>query len=360
MTKRLIKFPSIEQFRSVIRDVEHTAQYIGQDPETDEPIYNRGAKLPTITVGATEKLHGTNMAVCFSVQDGFWVQSRENIITTESDNAGCAFNAMQNKEAWIAIIYALATEHSINLNTHIISVYAEWCGGNIQSKSAASGLEKMTVIFRHFKVSPVENTEDEDAVWFETKAKDQWVEFTEKRIFNINKFPTYEFVIDFNQPMFSQNALVDLVENTIEPNSPFGRQFGIDGNIGEGIVCTFMLNGSLKQFKVKGSKHSASKVKTLKPVDNEKMQQIQDLAQSVTPAWRLEQMFALANDTANGSSPVIQNMGMFLKLLNQDILKEESDVIAEAGFEPKEVFPVVAKIAKQWYNEELNRLVFKQ
>jgi hypothetical protein len=28
--KRMIKFPSIEQFRNVIRNVEHTAQYVGQ------------------------------------------------------------------------------------------------------------------------------------------------------------------------------------------------------------------------------------------------------------------------------------------------------------------------------------------
>ena len=130
--------------------------------------------------------------------------------------------------------------------------------------------------------------------------------------------------------------------------------------VGEGVVCTFRLNGTLQQFKVKGTAHSASKVKTLKPVDNEKLQKVQDVAQQVTPAWRLEQMFALANDTINGGIPTMQNMGSFMKLLNQDILKEESDVIAEAGLEPKEVFSTVSKIARQWYNEELNRLVFKQ
>jgi hypothetical protein len=356
----MIKFPSIEQFRNVIRNVEHTAQYVGQNPETGEPMYNRGAKLPVIVVTATEKLHGTNMAVCFSIPGGFWVQSRENIITPESDNAACAFNAMQNKDVWISIISDLVEEYSVNLNTHIISVYAEWCGGNIQKNSAATGLDKMAVIFRHFKVSPIESSEDEVEVWHETKANGKWVDAVENRIYNISTFPTWEFSIDFNQPLMSQNALIELVEKTIEPNSPFGRQFGIDGNVGEGVVCTFMLNGTLQQFKVKGTAHSASKVKTLKPVDNEKLQKVQDVAQQVTPSWRLEQMFAAANDTINGGIPTMQNMGTFLKLLNQDILKEEADVIAEASLEPKEVFPVVAKIAREWYNEELNRLVFKQ
>lgn len=358
--KRLIKFPSIEQFRNVIRNVEHTAQYVGQNPETGEPMYNRSAKMPTITVTATEKLHGTNMSVCYSEPDGFWVQSRENIITPESDNAACAFNAMQNKDAWISIVRDLATEYSIDLNTHIISVYGEWCGGNIQKNSAATGLDKMAVIFRHFKVSPLEPSEDEVAVWHETRVQGDWVDSAENRIYNISTFPTYEFTIDFNQPLMSQNAMVDLVQNTIEPNSPFGRQFGIDGNIGEGVVCTFMLNGTLQQFKVKGDRHSNSKVKTLKPVDNEKLQRLQEVAQTVTPAWRLEQMFALVNNTLNGGIPSMENMGAFMKALNQDILKEDSDIIAEAGFEPKEVFPNVSKIARVWYNEELNRLVFNQ
>lgn len=357
--KRMIKFPSIEQFRNVIRNVEHAAQYVGQDPVTNTPIMNRGAKLPVITVTAVEKIHGSNFGVCYSVPDGFWVQSRENIITPESDNAACAFNAIQNKDAWISIIYDLAEEYSVNLNTHIISVYGEWCGGNIQKNSAATGLDKMAVIFRHFKVSPIEPSEDEVAVWHETKVQGDWVDSAENRIYNISTFPTWEFEIDFNQPLMSQNAMIELVEKTIEPNSPFGLQFGIDGNIGEGIVCSFMLNGTLQQFKVKGTKHSASKVKTLKPVDNEKLQKVQNIAQQVTPAWRLEQMFTLANDTINGGVPAMTNMGSFMKLLNQDILKEESDVIAAAGLEPKEVFATVSKIARQWYNEELDRLILK-
>jgi hypothetical protein len=149
-----------------------------------------------------------------------------------------------------------------------------------------------------------------------------------------------------------------LVENTIEPNSPVGRQFGVDGNVGEGIVVSFLYKNSLQMFKVKGERHSASKVKTLSPVDNEKLQKVQDVAQQVTPAWRLEQMFAIANDTINGGVPAMENMGKFIKSVNQDILKEESDTIAAAGLEPKDVFGAVARIVKLWYAEELDRIVF--
>lgn len=358
--KRLIKYPSIDQFRTVTSNVVKQAQFVRYDAETDSVIVNRGAVMPVITATATEKIHGSNMAVCYSTPDGFWVQSRENIITSESDNAACAFHAEQNKDAWIAIIYNLAVEYGVNLNTHIISVYAEWCGGSIQKNSAVSGLDKMSIIFRHFKVSPLEPSETEVAVWHETKVGNIWIENKGSRIFNISNFPTYEFEIDFNQPLLSQNKFIDLVENTIEPNSPVGRQFGIDANVGEGIVLSFIFKDTLHMTKIKGEKHSNSKVKTLKPVDNEKLQLVQEIAQKVTPAWRFEQMFAKVNDTLNGTAPSMQNMGAFLKEVNQDILKEESDVIAEAGLEPKEVFPVVARIARQWYSEELDRIVFNE
>ena len=356
--KRMVKFPSIEQFRNIIKNVQHSAQYVGYDDVTNTPIMNRGAKMPVITAIATEKLHGSHMGICYSNPDGFWVQSRENIITPEQDNAACAFNAMQNKDAWMEIINALANEHNVDLNTQIITVYAEWCGGSIQKKSAVTGLEKMAVLFNNFKVSPLEPSETESAVWFETKIGETWVEKPQNRIFNICNFPTYEIEIDFNQPLMSQNKMVELVEKIIEPNSPVGRQFGIEKNTGEGIVCSFKFKDSLYQFKVKGSEHSNTKVKTLKPVDDVKLQKIQDIAQQVTPAWRLEQMFALANDTINGGTAKIENMGTFLKFVNQDILKEESDVIATAELEPKEIFPVVARIARQWYSEELDRMVF--
>lgn len=356
--KRMIKYPSIEQFRTIIKNVRHSAQYVRYDEETETHIMDRGAKMPKVVAVCTEKIHGSNAGVCFSEPDGLWVQSRENIITPESDNAACAFHVMNNEKDWIEIIHRLAEEYDINLNDQIISVYNEWCGGNIQKNSAVTGLDKRSIIFRHFKVSPIEPSETESAVWYETKVGGRWIDAPSANIFNISNFPTYEIEIDFENPLMSQNELVELVEKTIEPNSPVGRQFGIDGNVGEGIVVSFTFKDCMYQFKVKGEKHSASKVKTLAPVDNEKLQKIQEVAQQVTPAWRLEQAYVSANDTMNGGIPCMENMGKFMKAVNQDIIKEESDVLAAAGLEPKEVFSVVARIARQWYSEELDKAIF--
>ena len=101
---------------------------------------------------------------------------------------------------------------------------------------------------------------------------------------------------------------------------------------------------------------TSSKVKTLALVDDEKIQKLQELAQKVTPTWRLEQMYREANDTINGSEPSMKNMGTYMKLVNQDIIKEESDVISEAGFIPKDVFKYTAIIARKYYQDEFNKI----
>ena len=57
--KRLIPFESIEQFRKVVKDINF--------------INGKNEILPTLNIIGTEKIHGTNAAVCYSNDDGFWV-----------------------------------------------------------------------------------------------------------------------------------------------------------------------------------------------------------------------------------------------------------------------------------------------
>ena len=120
--KRFISYGSINQFRGTVRDIQHSAHYTGYDVELEQPIMDRTLPMPTITVTGTEKIHGTNAAVCYSEPDGFWVQSRKNIITVEKDNAACSLNAYANEDQWMAIIRKLANDHSIDLSSTIISV----------------------------------------------------------------------------------------------------------------------------------------------------------------------------------------------------------------------------------------------
>lgn len=55
--KRHIAWPSINQFRNVVKNVQHQAQYLGQD-EAGEPVFNRLAKSPMLMFEGTVKLHG--------------------------------------------------------------------------------------------------------------------------------------------------------------------------------------------------------------------------------------------------------------------------------------------------------------
>ena len=358
--KRVIKFSSIEQFRSVIHNVKLATANIGYDKEKQEPIYDPAPIYPIITAQATEKIHGTCGAICFSNSDGFWVQSKNNILEIGKDNADCAGHALKIENEWKELIFQLADNYDVDLNTHIISIYFEWCGSGIQANTAVSGIDKkMAMIFSHFKISPIEADVDIPSVWKETNVDGKWISNHDVDIYNINDFPTYEFKIDFAQPLMIQNDMINLVENTIEPASPVGKKFGKEKNIGEGIVVTFMYKDVLYRFKVKGSLHAGtSKIKKLKKVDNVKLQKIRDMAQTVTPVWRLQQMFDEANDVINGGIPKMENMGAFMKLVNTDIIKEETDIINEADLIPKDIFRDVGNITRPFYKQKLDELVF--
>ena len=73
--------------------------------------------------------------------------------------------------------------------------------------------------------------------------------------------------------------------------SELNKEITIDVNmIGEGIVFSTNVNGIIYRMKVKGDKHSKSKVRVLKQVDNEKINNAINTAQKVCKNWRMEQM----------------------------------------------------------------------
>ena len=78
--KKMIKFPSIEQFRAIVSNVNRHFNFIGLD-ENGDAIYDQTLPKPVIKFKGTVKLHGTNAGVSFNNIGGLWAQSRENIIT---------------------------------------------------------------------------------------------------------------------------------------------------------------------------------------------------------------------------------------------------------------------------------------
>jgi len=343
MEQTMYKFPSIEQFRTVIHQVKHRATYTGED-ENGEPTFDLTKKVPTLEFRGTVKLHGTNAAIVYTWDMlkhdyNMHAQSRKNIITPTKDNAGfAAFAHTSNTEA---ILNKIEKEmgNDMGYTPEVIRVYGEWCGGNIQKGVALNGLDKMFVIFA-IKI---------DNLWLDDDKLSR-IKLPEDKIYNILDYPTHTIKIDFNNPEQSQNELVELT-NVIEAECPVGKSFGNSG-VGEGIVWRCITEGWNKSrywFKVKGEKHQSSKTKTLAPVDIERVNNMKELVSNLVTEGRLEQ--GLEQLRMENLDLTRKNLGPFLKWIVGDIVKEELDTIMGNGFEPKEIQGEISKVARTWFFE---------
>jgi len=318
------KYPSIEQFRNVIRSVKTNHDYVGTD-EQGNNVYQHTENYPTLKFKGTVKLHGTNAGIV-NYGDRIEFQSRERVLSLNKDNAGF-MNAIHDKD--LSFLF-----ERFNISKYC-AIYGEWCGGNIQKGVAINGLEKMFVIFG-------------------IVVDDNWIELppdlhkNEIGIYNILQFPTYEVDIDFNSPETVQNDLIRMTL-LVEDECPVGKFFNKKG-VGEGIVFTCVANQDLK-FKSKGEKHSVSKVKTLNAVDTEVLNNIKEFVEMAVSNNRLEQGISFFKE--NNISSDIKNIKIFLSWIIEDILKEESDTLSASGLCKNKVKAVIANKAKTWY---INRL----
>ena len=345
MEAKMFKFPSIEQYRTAIHQINHRARYRGDNEDGDAIFDTTEGIMPTLEYRGTVKMHGTNAAIVFQwdmLKHDYVMhaQSRSNVITPLNDNAGfAAFVHTSNTEA---ILNKIEKEmgDDMGYTPEVIRIYGEWCGGNIQKGVALNGLDKMFVIFA-IKV---------DNVWLDDDKMSR-IKLPEERIYNVLDYPSYTITIDFNNPEQSTNKLVELT-NAVEAECPVGKAFGNEG-IGEGIVWRCITEGwrqSRYWFKVKGEKHQSSKTKTLAPVDIEKVNGIKELVGNLVTESRLNQ--GLEQLRMQKLEVSRKNVGVFLKWIVADIIKEELDTIMGNGFEPKEIQGQISKVARDWFFQQ--------
>lgn len=312
-------FPSIEQFRNVVRAERETAEFHQRSPSKRRYI-------------GTVKLHGTNAGI--SLVDGNVVyRSRTRIITPDDDNAGFAKHMSAHQEL---IALSLAS-HGPD-----VTVFGEWCGAGIQSNVAISAEQKMFVVFA-------------------LRAGIDWLDpfdfprIPEARIFNIRDYPTWEMEIDFSCPEQSQNDLVAITE-AVEAECPVGKAFGHSG-IGEGVVWMPVSGdrGSRYWFKVKGEKHSSSKVKVLAAVDVERFAKRDEMVSAFCTDARLQQGIDL-HIGEFGHALKMSSIGDYLRWVFNDILKEEADTIAASDFEIKDLGKPISDIAKRFFIKKINNI----
>jgi hypothetical protein len=154
-----------------------------------------------------------------------------------------------------------------------------------------------------------------------------------RNIFNVEDFKTFSIDVDFNMPQLSQNLFAEITEG-VEKECPIARELGIVGGLGEGVVWSTEYKGNIHRFKVKGDKHSVSKVKTLASVDVEKLKTIQDFVEYSVTENRFNQ--AIEN-TFNGGDIDIKKMGDVIRWVISDISSEEMDTMIKNNLEPKDV-----------------------
>ena len=145
--------------------------------------------------------------------------------------------------------------------------------------------------------------------------------------------------------------------DNVEMECPVAKAQGVSG-IGEGVV--WVSEDAQYKFKVKGEKHSNSKVKVTKTQTPEEIEAIKDaveFAEYATPVWRLEQMYQETFDTLNGGTGDMTGTGKFLQSVMKDIIKEESDLMVDKNLEPKNIAKFVNQIAKDFLKEAIDREV---
>ena len=328
------KFTDIGQFRNIVKAVKYSHDYQGKDDNGDA-IYLHTEPYSTLRFRGTIKLHGTNSGIAAykTQEDGslsYEFQCRERVLTLQHDNSAFMFN-MQGKD-YQKLFDGIEFKESC-------VIYGEWCGQGIQKNVAISKLTKMFVIFA-VRIDDV----------YQDMDKFKHLKIEEQRIFNIMQFKTFYVDIDFNQPELSQNEIVKQTLE-VEEECPVGKYFGISG-CGEGIVYELVSNDLRYVFKSKGLKHaSGSKPKILNPVDDEKITKLREIAEQVTPVWRLSQMVEQTCQLNNGGTLERNKLGDFIRLVINDVLKEDLDILIDNGIEPKEINKYISEIARMYFFE---------
>ena len=341
--QKFCSFPDIGQFRTIVKTISDRGQYVGKD-ENGDPIFDRLKPLPKIKMSGTVKSHGTNAGVTINKEGQIWAQSKSDIITPQNDNAGFARFVEENTSVFKELFSKLPFNEY-----DYITIFGEWDGKGIQKGVAICDLDKFFVIF---DIKRSYNEADKGPNLYADEEEIKTLRSPENRIFNVYDFQTFEIEIDFNQPGLVQNQIIDMTIG-VEDECPIGKQFGIQGT-GEGIVFRYKApDGKVYRFKSKGEKHAGkSKVKVLKEVNTEELMRIEELAQKVTPLWRLSQMLEQTFKLNNGGSLDRTKLGDYIKAVIADIQKEDSDIIEESGLELKDIGKRVSHISKMYFFEQ--------
>ncbi|QDF14569.1 RNA ligase 2 [Vibrio phage AG74] len=321
-----IKYPSTGQFRNAAKFLQH----------------NTPAGSLVAVVG-TVKIHGTNGSMVMLEDGTIHFQSKSRVLDTHNDNSGfCNYMLEQPVEELFDKFITQYKKYYGKRPAFPIEIAGEWAGKGIQKGVAVSEVDKFFTIFG-FRVGCEVDNGGKLIGWL-TNHKFNDVSLHESRIYNAYDFGCYQITINTAMPQLATEQLQELTLE-VEKECPVGKCFGVKG-VGEGIVWTpvddALVDNPGSWFKVKGQKHSVSKVTQLAAVDPEKLRSIQEFVDYAVTENRLEQ----------GLQEVGLDMkltGKFIGWVNKDIYKEEQDVLEANGLTMKEVGNLLSQKAREFY-----------
>ena len=344
--QKFFKFPSIKQFRNIVRDVE----------------YNENNKK--IRFERTVKLHGTNASIVYNLlpthstqpHEKLYAQSRNNVITPDNDNAGFAKWVDENYNVLHCILGDFASEALGNWDneTHLV-VYGEWCGKGIQKGVAVNNCEKMFVVFDAYLVYEDEMDNPRTCSVGISPFEDEPMDFVVPEIgmYNIYQFGGKEVVLDFNDPLTLQTQLEKDAEE-VGAKCPVGLHFGYDGP-GEGHVYSAVQRRY--KFKVKSEAHKVTKTKVFNPAELEKIASVNSFVATTVLDPRMEQGINHLKELGLSTTDM-SSLSTFIPWLIQDVMKEEGDIAEELGLDIKLLNKAIAKKARTYFTIYANRQLY--
>lgn len=352
--KYFTKFPHIDQYRHVIRQLRERAQYAGKD-ENGEPIFDSTLPLPTVNFTGTVKIHGTNASVC-QRNNIRWYQSRNGIITPQNDNAGFAQFAENNTTSFDNLFKRII-EEGLNGNCPEdlrILIYGEWFGGNIQKGVAVSSLPKKFAIFEVLLLP--DDTESFFGRIRLPKELFKTLSDHDHSIYNIYDFGEYQVDVDLSIPELAAETLTKLTCD-VESECPVGKYFDVIGT-GEGIVWDLYKPGDdnhqdfLIRFKTKGEKHSVTKVKSVKnlvTISADELKGVEEFLDYAVTEARLEQGIREVFPDEISSKQIRD----FIRWVTDDTIREELDTIEKNKLPMKVLVPKIQEKSRNFILKKL-------
>ena len=339
---KFVKFPHIDQFCQVLKDLLY---YKERDVNFPDVVEFTG----------TVKLHGTNAGVVLDRDGVLTTQARRGTITVDKDNAG--FAAFISEPS--VTNFLITKLHSIleqNPDAQSVALFGEFAGKTIQKGVAICQLDKFFAPFAIALVFKNNNDSEEDEFVKQFLSADCLKDFenSDLRIFPVTMAQTFSIKVDLTDNVQVANAVEQMIAITtkVEEECPFAKLFDISG-IGEGVVYHANYKNKHFIFKVKGEKHSVSKVKKLASVNPEVVKAVNDFIDYAVTENRLQQGLEVMSTDNNVEQKDLEfnHISGFVKFMVSDIMREESDTIKANNLPEKDVISQIKAKSSKFYRD---------